>query len=143
MTQLIIRFSIESVGFSRESIPVHPPGLQIHPLCLHVPPHRGISLPITQLHTKFSRQFKGLLMTFPTVILHCLKSFNIAVPAPSSLHMERCKQACIRLNGRGCSSTFTSLPSTSLPSTSPFTSCPCETSTSPPPPPSPSPSLLL
>ncbi len=96
------------------------------PLCLHVhPPLGNLKFP---LHTKFSRQFKGLHMILSNlfkVILHCLKSFNIAVSAPSSLHMKRCKQACIRLDGRGCGSTSTSLPSTSLPSTP----CSCETST--------------
>ncbi len=116
----------------REPIPVHPPGLHVHPpLLTRTPPRGNLKFPlrITQLHTKFSRQFKGLHM-----ILSNLKSFNIAVSAPSSLHMKRCKQACIRLDGRGCDSTSTSLPSTSLPSTSllftllPFTSCPCETS---------------
>ncbi len=83
------------------------------PLCLHVhpPPLGNLKFPlcITQLHTKFSRQFKCLhmiLSNLSTVILHCLKSFNIAVSAPPSLHMKRCKQACIRLDGRGCGDVF-------------------------------------
>ncbi len=103
-----------------EQIPVHPPGLIVHPPLLTCTPPRGnlkFPLRITQLHTKFSRQFKGLhmiLSNLSTVILHCLKELQY-------LHMKRCKQTCIRLNERGCCSTFTSLPSAS---------CPCETSTS-------------
>jgi len=107
-------------------------------LLTHTPPRGNLKFPlrITQLHTKFSRQFKGLHMILSnlfTVILHCLKELQY-------LHMKRCKQVCIRLNGRGCCSTFTSLPSISLPFTSlpsaslpfaslPSASCPCETST--------------
>ncbi len=51
----------------REPIPVHPP------LLTRTPPRGNLKFPlrITQLHTKFSRQFKGLHM-----ILSNLKSFN-------------------------------------------------------------------
>ena len=58
----------------REPIPVHPPGLHVHPPLLTRTLSRGnlkFPLRITQLHTKFSRQFKGLHM-----ILSNLKSFN-------------------------------------------------------------------
>jgi len=58
----------------REPIPVHPPGLHVHPpLLTRTPPRGNLKFPlrITQLHTKFSRQFKGLHM-----ILSNLKSFN-------------------------------------------------------------------
>ncbi len=60
--------------YSREPIPVHPPGLHVHPpLLTRTPPRGNLKFPlrITQLHTKFSRQFKGLHM-----ILSNLKSFN-------------------------------------------------------------------
>jgi len=61
-------------NISREPIPVHPPGLHVHPpLLTRTPPQGNLKFPlrITQLHTKFSRQFKGLHM-----ILSNLKSFN-------------------------------------------------------------------
>ncbi len=126
----------------RESLPVHLSDLHVHPSSLHVHPfseNLEFPLHITQLHIKFSRQFKSLHMISSnlfTVILHCLKSFNIAISAPFLLHMKRCKQICIRLNERGCDSTFISLPFTSLPFTSLlfisllFISCSCETSIS-------------
>jgi len=68
--------------YSREPIPVHPPGLHVHPPLLTCTPPRGnlkFPLRITQLHTKFSRQFKGLhmiLSNFSIVILHCLKELQ-------------------------------------------------------------------
>ncbi len=66
----------------REPLPVHPPGLHVHPPLhyMYTPPgNLKFPLRITQLHPKFSRQFKGLhmiLSNLSTVILHCLKSFN-------------------------------------------------------------------
>ncbi len=60
-----------SSNIEREPIPVHPPGLHVHPpLLTRTPPRGNLKFPlrITQLHTKFSRQFKSLHMI--------LKSFN-------------------------------------------------------------------
>ncbi len=63
--------------------PYTPLAYMYTPLCLHVHPRGNLKFPlrITQLHTKFSRQFKGLhmilsnlSMTFPTA----LNSVNLA-----------------------------------------------------------------
>ncbi len=72
------------IDIYREQIPVHPSGLIVHPPLLTCTPPRGnlkFPLRITQLHTKFSRQFKGLhmilsnlFMIFPTA----LNSVNLA-----------------------------------------------------------------
>ena len=66
----------------REPLPVHPPGLHVHPPLhyMYTPPgNLKFPLRITQLHPKFSRQFKGLhmiLSNFSLVILHCLKELQ-------------------------------------------------------------------
>jgi len=67
----------------REPIPVHPPGLHVHPpLLTRTPPRGNLKFPlrITQLHTKFSRQFKGLhmiLSNFSMTFLTALNSVNL------------------------------------------------------------------
>jgi len=63
-----------SLGFltpkEREPLPVHPPSLHVHP----PPPLENLIFPLrtTQLHTKFSRQFKGPHMILSNLfIMNC------------------------------------------------------------------------
>ena len=121
----------------RKSLLVHSSDLHVHSFSLHVhllSKNLKFSLHITQLHIKFSRQFKSLHIissNFFTVILHCLKNFNIIISASFLLHMKRCKQICIHLNEKECDSMFILLLFISLLFISLlFIFCLCETSIS-------------